>query len=164
MVLTKILRNSIFLFVAFVLIITSCKKYPDGPLLSLQSKTKRIVGIWDVEYFEINGFDSTAYLKSKSFYGMYSFEINPSHGSADYADYRSDDARYNNWGSWAWKSDKDDLGIYLPPTPYTNSLGPYRAEYVIWEIRRLTKNQLWLRTTYTDGRTYLVKFKLYRDL
>ena len=52
----------------------SCKKYPDGPWLSLHSKEVRLCKSWDVSYFSINGYDSTPYLKNQPFYGKYRFE------------------------------------------------------------------------------------------
>lgn len=57
-----------------MLFLSSCKKYPDGPLLSLRTRTHRLVGTWEVESYIVYGIDSTGYLKSSSFYGTYQIE------------------------------------------------------------------------------------------
>jgi hypothetical protein len=162
----KLLKNVIFLFVAFAFIITSsCKKYPDGPLISFQTKVKRIVGIWDVEYFEINGYDSTSYLKNKPFYGMYRLDKDGETGQGHYLQYLPEEEKYFDNGTWDLRNKKNDLAIYLATNLFPEStLGPYRAQFAVWEIRKLTETQLWLKTTYTDGREYLIKFKLFKDL
>lgn len=159
----KTFRNFILFSIASAFILTgSCKKYPDGPLLNFQSKLKRLVGVWDVEYFEINGYDSTSYLKSKPYYGMYRFIKEP--GEVNYYFNYENDNGYLNSGNWGFHNKKNDVQVGLTPlTQFLDHLGPYRAcENIMWEIRKLTEKELWLKTTYKDGRTYLVKFKLFK--
>lgn len=50
------------LFILFLMApaIQSCKKYPDGPALSLRSKTERLSNTWKVENYTINGSDFTS--------------------------------------------------------------------------------------------------------
>jgi hypothetical protein len=160
----KIFRNTTLLLVASSFMLTgSCKKYPDGPLVSIETKEKRIVGVWDVEYFEINGYDSNSYLKNKPFYGMYTLSEKEK-GEVAQAGYEASDDKYDEGGWWELRNKKSYIFISLGNTLYPESkLGPYRASDVLWEIRRLTDKQLWLKTTYLDGRTYLLKFKLFKD-
>jgi hypothetical protein len=157
----KLFKNITLLSVAFVLLLTgSCKKYPDGPLLSLHTKKQRLGGIWDVEYFSINGFDSTAYLKNQFFYGMYDFDVN--HDSHD-CYYRSTSLGYSLYGGWDFLNNNKDLKIgFVIDSSHKEQIGPYRSENVIWEIRRLSEKQLWLKTAYSDGREYFVKFKIFK--
>lgn len=164
----KLLKKIILLFIAFIFII-SCKKYPDGPLLNLYTKKHRIMGTWDVDYFSINGYDSTAYLKSKPFYGMYWF------GKGDLehdppALYDSNTPGYTANGHWNFESKKNFIHITFDinnninlPNNIASKIGPYRDNNVSWEIRRLTEKEFWLKTNYTDGREYFVKFKLYKN-
>jgi hypothetical protein len=159
----KSLKNLTYLFIAFAFIVTaSCKKYPDGPLLSLHSVKHRLAGTWDVEYFSINGYDSTSYLKSKIFYGMYYFVV--SHSSNDFH-YVGNSPDYSHGGLWFLNNNGKELQVaFSQPNLHSEHLGPYRSEdIVIWEIRRLTEKELWLKNTYTDGREYLVKFKLFKN-
>lgn len=36
----------------------ACKKYPEGPTFSLRSPSQRIIGEWNLNYYNINGIDS----------------------------------------------------------------------------------------------------------
>lgn len=141
-----------------------CKKYPDGPAISLRSKTSRISGEWDVEYFSINGYDSTSYLKSLPFYGKYYI-------SAEQVDHNSlyryintieggPAPTHNGLGYWMYLDDHESVYFYIKNYSLSSqsSLGPYRAESVVWKIRRLKNKELWLTTTY-NGKEYFVKFK-----
>jgi len=47
---------AIFLFGTF----TACKKYSEGPVFSLRSKTERVANNWKVENYKINGSDFTS--------------------------------------------------------------------------------------------------------
>jgi hypothetical protein len=154
----KIFRNFILLSLAFAFILTaSCKKYPDGPLLSLRTKEHRLAGTWDVEYFSINGFDSTGYLKNQPFYGVYAFSVK--HNS-DVCSYSSSNYVYSVFGFWKLVDNNNNLIIkFNIDSTNIGQIGAYRAEKTVWEIRRLTEKELWLKTTYTDGREYFVKFK-----
>lgn len=38
----------------------SCKKYEDGPLISFQSRKKRVANTWKVDNYKINGTDYTS--------------------------------------------------------------------------------------------------------
>jgi hypothetical protein len=157
----NIFRNLILFTIASAFILTaSCKKYPDGPLLSLQTKAHRIVGLWDVEYFSINGYDSTSYLKRQPFYGMYSF-TNKDHSL--YCYYKASDDDYYLYGHWKFAANKKDISIFFNFHSYPEHLGPYRAESATWEIRRLTEKEMWLKTNYSDGREYFLKFKLFKN-
>lgn len=40
--------------------IQSCKKYPDGPLVSFHSRTERVANTWKVDNYKINGTDFTS--------------------------------------------------------------------------------------------------------
>jgi len=158
----KIFRNFILLTIAFSFILTeSCKKYPDGPLISLHTKAHRIIGTWDVEYFSINGHDSTSYLKNQPFYAMYSFD-NTNHNQDCF--YQSSSYDYYLYGHWKLEHNKENLSVFFSlSNKLKDHLGPYRAERAIWKIRRLTEKEMWLKNMYSDGREYFVKFKLFKN-
>ena len=53
------------LFILFAILLCSCKKYKEGPAISLRTKTNRITGTWKIEKLYINDIDSTSeYQKS----------------------------------------------------------------------------------------------------
>jgi hypothetical protein len=156
----KLLKNSTLLFIAFAFILTaSCKKYPDGPLLSLRTKEHRVVGDWNVEYFSINGYDSTAYLKGQLYYGYYSFS-KENEGRAGYT-YNSYNHQYGAGGQWYFDNGKRILRIDSGSESAGKhfNLGAFAADKVSWVIRRLTEKEMWLKANYTDGREYFVKLE-----
>ena len=70
------LRKRVFIAIVLaVIFIVSCKKYPDGPLISFRSKEYRITWQWSVVYFSINGYDSTSYLQAQPGYGNHYFSL-----------------------------------------------------------------------------------------
>ena len=64
---------------------------------------------------------------------------------------------YNGSGFWMFLNERESVYIhfnnFMGP-----SLGPYRANDVVWEIRRLKHKELWLKTFY-NSKEYFVKFK-----
>lgn len=131
----------------------SCKKYEDGPLLNIHGKIQRIAAYWDVESFTVNGVDSTSYLKSQPSYGWYTFGRDKATGVEGYNFHCATD--FN--GYWQFKNRKNDVYIHL--YNYTGgAVGPYGANDITWEIRKLTIPELWLKTVYS-GKEYFVKFK-----
>jgi hypothetical protein len=65
------------------LIFNSCKKYPDGPLLSLRSKQHRMVDKWEVTSYSCNGDtlrnliveDTSGYMNSCSMFFYYTYKL-----------------------------------------------------------------------------------------
>ena len=48
-----------FILATGLIFSTSCKKYPEGPSLSLRTKTQRLTGTWTVEKVLVNGNEAT---------------------------------------------------------------------------------------------------------
>ena len=154
----KILKNLILLLTVFAFVLTaSCKKYPDGPLLSLYTRQHRVVGYWDVEYFSINGNDSTSYLKSNSLYGKYDFGKSQN-GRADFL-YYNNAHTYSAEGYWAFDNDDQYIKIDITHASQHLNIGPFGSESCRWTIQRLKEKELWLKINYTDGKEYFVKFR-----
>lgn len=59
---TKIKLSALVILFAGLMITTfqSCKKYPDGPLISFHSRTERVANTWKVDNYKINGTDYTS--------------------------------------------------------------------------------------------------------
>jgi hypothetical protein len=57
--------------------IQGCKKYPEGPALSLHSRAERVANTWKVDNYKINGSDYTSlvqgYTETYSKGGAYSY-------------------------------------------------------------------------------------------
>lgn len=153
-------KISLILLVIYCLSILGCNKYPDGPVVSLRTKKHRLVGEWVVDYFAINGYDSTSYVKSLQYFGKYSFfKTEDSHGRCAFS-YVPNTNDYEKIGYWEFTYNKRGVYIHQPTLypPINFSIGPYGAEDVTWEIRRLKEDELWLQTNF-GGKEYFVKFK-----
>ena len=54
------MKNLLKLFLILICFVTfSCKKYEDGPTVSLRTKKARVVNKWKVDSYYINGVDKT---------------------------------------------------------------------------------------------------------
>jgi hypothetical protein len=79
--------------------IQSCKKYPEGPAISVHSRAERVANTWKVENYKINGTDYTStvsdYQETYSKDGQYSFVFGAFSGS----------------GTWAFQNDEAEIRI-----------------------------------------------------
>ena len=152
----------------------SCKrKYEEGPLISLSSKCKRLTQGWRLEYFYIDGVDSTdAIYKSwgildNKFYAIFS------EGGSDRSCYDNGEIRIdihsttNNshlTGSYFLTKGGEYLNMNIIDTKTTLNLkytpvGPFfSGDIVAYRIKRLTKKELWLDITY-GGKYIWIHFK-----
>lgn len=140
----------------------ACKKYPDGPLLNFTSKEKRIERTWTLEYLEIGGIDSTSFFLDENDSG-YKFNYLKFYHSRDqsFIDYYSQKNPYGHslYFNWAFTESKKKLTIDIQmydPYAYSSKdqVGPFWInEKVEFRIKKLTKEELWLETTYNDNLT-----------
>lgn len=85
--------------------LTSCKKYEEGPALSLLTKKMRVAGTWEVESYWENGVDKTSeyrqgvtsetYVYEKD--GSYSISVTTILGTI------------NDAGTWEFVNDKEEI-------------------------------------------------------
>ena len=92
----KIIKMTIRLILSMTIIIVlnqGCKKYEEGPMISLRSKTERVANTWKVEKYIKNGVDETAdrnskkinYIETFTKDGVWSYSY-----TADNGDYKAD--------------------------------------------------------------------------
>jgi len=96
------LKISLLLFVfagAVLAGFEGCKKYPEGPAMSLRTKTHRVAGSWKVENYKVNGDDYTTFV-------------------SDYTETYSKDGNYSYaWGNlagtgtWRFENDKEEIQL-----------------------------------------------------
>jgi hypothetical protein len=122
------MKNAILLSAVFFML--SCNKYPDGPALSIRSKTARVSNTWKVENYMVNGQDRTAlyagYLESFSPDGNYTYTLGESSGT----------------GRWNFQNNSSEIKI----------TGISNLESRVIVILRLENNSFWYY--YTDGKEY----------
>jgi len=84
---SKMKISILLILLGFAMIYTfqSCKKYPDGPLISFRSRTERVSNTWKVENYKVNGNDFTSlvssYTETFSKNGAYSYSWGILNGS-----------------------------------------------------------------------------------
>jgi len=113
---------------------TGCKKYEDGPSISLLTKKARVAGTWGVEKYMVNGVDQTAAWRQ-----VYSSENLIFDKAGTYsATYNTILGPFTDAGTWAFINDKANLQLI---SSSANSVAD------VWEIIRLTNSELWVRET-----------------
>jgi hypothetical protein len=80
-------------------VLTGCKKYPEGPALSLRSRAARLENTWKVISVTLNGQDITSQFSTINYTETYDKEGNYSYSSA------------LDSGSGKWEFQNDDLEI-----------------------------------------------------
>ncbi len=114
--------------ILFLLLITfftiSCTKYEDGPLFTFRSKTKRLCKTWKYEaiIYTEQGITVTTNLPKTEM----TFEKEGSY-------------KENTGFSGEWKF-KGDVSLEIIKSKNGDS-----TQTIIWEITRLSNNELWLR-------------------
>ena len=92
---TKITVLLILLSTITITSIESCKKYPDGPVLTFESRTARVANTWKVDNYKINDVDYTSlvsgYTETYSTDGNYSFSWGVLVGTGSWA-FQNNDA------------------------------------------------------------------------
>ncbi|MBI4929161.1 MAG: hypothetical protein HY841_00240 [Bacteroidetes bacterium] len=138
------------LFCFCTLFFTTCKKYPEGPKVSLRTKMARITGVWDVEYYEVDGIDSTSYILNSPYYYRYYFQRGP--GACISKEMHPLDLIMVNQVSqkhccgWDISDSKDYIYIEVPAASQFYSFFPLGG--IVkggWDIQRLTNKELWLK-------------------
>ncbi len=143
----------ILLFVLSLLLLSNCRRYPDGPDFTLRSVKKRLWGTFELEKYMVNGIDSTDFLPPcKDLYpvdyathnGKYCYRFKSNYGIAG----------LDGFGHYSIHGDKDE---YIMLT-YTNSVGnknffnPFQPEDGLFEIRKLTNKEFWIREDFKGNR------------
>lgn len=111
--------------VVIMLNVSSCKKYEDGPLFSLRTKTVRLTGEWEVVEIENNDplDDGKLILEFEKDGDFSSHRI--------YSDYNYSSYCYSYEGDWEWESGKEVIEIEID------------GDKEKFEILRLTNDELW---------------------
>lgn len=124
------------LAVAFVL--SGCKKYEEGPGLSLLTKKSRITGLWEVESI------TTKAGVTKFYSGENTLKINK-----DDSFLRKNVGDALEEGTWVFTSNKESIVL-----TYTKNGNPYVEEL---EIVRLKNNEFWVRNSGGDQINYVTE-------
>lgn len=117
------MKKSLFTLICLTLIFSSCKKYEEGPGISLRTKKARVVGEWKMEKLFIDDEDTPLTPDEKNIKWIFKKDGN----------YEYQAATYNEIGTWSFDI-KREL-IFLTDTEFGYSTS--------CKIRRLTNNEMW---------------------
>ncbi|MFH1121008.1 MAG: hypothetical protein V1775_14415 [Bacteroidota bacterium] len=119
---TTQISNKLMLAAAVVICLnfSSCKKYEDGPMFSLMSKTARLTGEWEIVKIDGERIDDGVSI-------ILEFEKDGDFKST----YSYDSYSYSSEGEWEWASGKESVEITLD------------GEKIEFEISRLTNSEFW---------------------
>ena len=138
----------------------SCKKYPDGPSVSIFSRVERVFGKYDIVSYTVDGADSLSLLNNKFDTIIYGFDAGTT--AADTNFYEIDYGSGKKYYSF-WKLNNGDKNLCCGGLNYrgdpSHQIGPLAAPIELcFEVLRLTRNDLWLQKQY-HGKTYVIKMK-----
>lgn len=126
--------------VAFVM--PSCKKYEDGPTVSLLTKKSRLCGEWVIDKYYVNDVDQTS-LYMTLVGNNFVWEIEKD------GTYKQSGNGTDN-GTWELGEDKDDVRFQSSAANSTE---------VSYRILRLKSKELWLKYTAPNGDIYKTYLK-----
>ncbi len=152
------MKNAIFIFLIFIIVLSGCRKYKEGPLISFRSPEKRISGTWQITEFTGNGVDSLQYYNDSCGANI---GIALEYYDSDNFIMQFEGCKQNISGGFHFES-FDNIIVHF-------NYGAYGAKYRIigpivsgvtssWKILRLTKDELKVSVDY-DNKNYEMFFK-----
>ncbi|TAL62359.1 MAG: hypothetical protein EPN85_02840 [Bacteroidetes bacterium] len=141
-------KADILLFIFLASVFSTCKKYPDGPCISLRSKRDRIRGEWEVQKYLIDGGDSTA----AKYPIPCKYRITDKEHSLKF--YSPCDTIE---GRWEFTENKTHIAIHLD-----KFMPLYLTWNMEWKIMKLTFKEMHLQTNFSskEYNVYLIKTEI----
>lgn len=133
-----------------MLLFSSCKKYEDGPFLSLSKPENRIRGIWELSSVYKNGNKSTSETPSEVESPDGTWELYKS--KTVLISYYIGTSCYKSDGSWKFKNDKKEVEM-----TFTSRYSVYTRTY---KILRLTHKEMKLLYTDEDDTEWTLEFSM----
>jgi hypothetical protein len=125
-----------YIFLMFVVFLFGCRKYPDGPELSLRTKKSRLENKWQVDKRFLNGVniilgnDDLIYIEFKKD-GTFEKQVEDANGGPKPVR-----------GTWEFTDRKKRLVISTPA--YTSKIGSVPQKSEVCRILRLANDQFWI--------------------
>jgi len=149
------------IFYIIILLVISlsfaCKKYSEGPLISLRSVDKRIIAEWQVIGFTSDGVDSLQYYNDSC--GSIMWIYKDYHDATYYRiNFEGDNIGFG--GTFNFSDNKKVMNIYLVDIGITYwGVGPIGSDKKSeWKILKLTMDELKTSIDY-NSKNYLISFK-----
>ncbi|MFL5753982.1 MAG: hypothetical protein ACJ76F_11290 [Bacteroidia bacterium] len=120
--------SALLIVAAFIMLsLQSCQKYPEGPMLSLHSRTERVANTWKVDNYKINGSDYTSLVSSYT-------ETYTKGGAYSYAW-----GNFSGTGNWAFQNHDKEIRL----------TGVHNQDDYTLVILKLEEKEFWYY--YMDG-------------
>lgn len=128
--------------VVILLSVTGCQKYPEGPLVSIRTKTERVANQWKVGQALDNGSDVT------SNYNMFELRLTKKGGATLSLKYTAlgSTLEYTTEGQWSFVNNKEDISF-----DYDNNDAD-----AVYRILKLEEEEMWLKQDNTSVELHLV--------
>lgn len=120
------MKKHIIYLLLGILVITGCKKYEEGPALSLRSKEKRLCQEWKLDKFTFND-EAITYQDNQKWV----FRENGTLTITIIEDDSSNDIKFN----WRWVNNKEDIEIH-------ESISEKAEDWVLLKIQKLKFDQI----------------------
>ena len=140
----------IFLVAVLAGILTTCKKYPEGPLFSLRTKERRVIGSWTCQKYLIDGADSTS-IKFPNSQCTADFFGKVGAGSIDNYHFVYDCNSTAHLETGKWYLDGDKKSIVVSGTVQGTNLATFiLADRTSWTILKLKHAEMHLQTDFNS--------------
>jgi hypothetical protein len=167
------MKNTVSIFITIIvatLLFSGCKKYEEGPALTLRSVKGRLTNAdWELEKLTVGTIDST------DEYSQIEFSLHIVASSGMGAKKYTYDMSYTYMGQlveiengYIYFKDDGDKIIFEPYyyygsysySPIFAAYDSYGGTYLEWEIQKLTNKEFWLETKVGNNK---VEMKLKKD-
>ena len=146
--------SSSFPAIFILFFISSCHKYPDGPEISVHTKTHRLANSWIFRQVLETDASGNTTDKTTDYESMYyMFNLIFSKGNVYSLNYALNNiTAYDETGTWVYNDDKTH--IILSKTSSGSGSG-FDGD---WELLKLKEKELWMKTAQSNGTVLEIHF------
>lgn len=127
------MKNLFYILLVGLITFSACKKYEEGPGISLRSKSSRLEGDWKAEEFYINGEKQEEDPNEEEHVTTFTKD----------GKYIQKEGQHQTEGTWEFVNDKEEIKVYMTDT----SSGMTFTYDFTYKILKLKNNELWLELT-----------------
>jgi hypothetical protein len=135
---------ALFCIITSVLLLTDCKKYPEGPGVSFRGKKERIANTWKLSKYYENSVDLTSNFNTA--YTKFSF-VTTKNGNYTITREIYSVLSTTETGTWTLTSSKTTLNLF--PAAISAGTVPNTSS---WQILKLYEKEMWLRNIDSNGK------------
>lgn len=157
----KIFRAAAILMTV-MMVLPACSKYDEGPILSLYSREKRVLGRWYFSSVKYNDVDSTDSYRVDPLQYI-EFYLNTEKGAVWNAytwSVNASEYGLQAYGMWKFNEAQDSITMVTTTTLISGGAVDQDTTIYNWKINRLAYTEFWTERQFDD--TTQVKWKLWK--